>query len=852
MRTHRPLIVAALLAVAAWPALATRSYALDVTDDVFYQFMPIAWRDSNNDTYRFGDFNGMTASLDYLATLGVTAVWMNPIFPSPAYHGYQHGPGDQLNSRFGTEAQFLNFVQQAHARGIKVFIDFVVYGISQNSIWYQNAYNNPSSPYDGWLAFTNSANTSYVGSTYNSWDGSFVGFINWNLDNPNPTSLLTTWARKWLDPDGDGDPSDGIDGYRFDSVWEQGPNGWGYDLDWWRAWRDQLRVTNPNVFLFAEQGDWGITGLELMPALDSTFTKPFEFAARDSLSSETAGSLYSQMANTLAQTPAGRTFLGTIGDHDVDRLTSVLGGSLQKAKVAAAILMISPFPPIIYYGDEIGMLGTKGDYGSDANDIPMREPFKWNAVAAAPMSNYWALNSQAYNNRFSRDNDGRSVAEQLGVTGSLLEEYRLLIAIRKAHAALRRGSYVPITNNTTRVWSFLRHLPGEETLLVAIRLRNSSAATTYDFSGMTIPGGSTTVRDVITGAYLSNITDANKAAYSITLPAYSYKILSVNLAPTPPAPNDIDGVDIPAAVGSRHLVATQNNATGLGDNISELDQLYVRPDATGLRIGITGDLAANSTGLVLFLDTVSGGQNPLTTAGYPDPSSVSAMNGLRFDAGFQPDHLLYINAYGPTVYVDQFTLPTSGSTTKTYRGNGTVNSGSGVLAGGTNPNGMQVAMNNTNVLGVTDADADAAGAAAAVNGFDLFIPYADIGVTYSPSTTIGLVAFVVRSNGQVSNQWLPGLGGGYPNLGTAPNMTSIPGRQYALVPFHVQADLDMDGDVDLDDFGRFRTCFNGPNHPPAATGCEESDFDADGDVDLADFSVFRGCFNGPNRPVACW
>ena len=66
-----------------------------VADDVFYAFMPIAWRDSDNDTYRFGDFGGMTASLDYLEYLGVTAVWMTPIYPSPAYHGYQHGPADQ-------------------------------------------------------------------------------------------------------------------------------------------------------------------------------------------------------------------------------------------------------------------------------------------------------------------------------------------------------------------------------------------------------------------------------------------------------------------------------------------------------------------------------------------------------------------------------------------------------------------------------------------------------------------------------------------------------------------------------------------------------------------------------------
>ena len=72
------------------PASICLATGQDVADDVFYQFMPIAWRDSDGDANRFGDFGGMAASVPYLQSLGVTAVWMNPIFPSPAYHGYQH------------------------------------------------------------------------------------------------------------------------------------------------------------------------------------------------------------------------------------------------------------------------------------------------------------------------------------------------------------------------------------------------------------------------------------------------------------------------------------------------------------------------------------------------------------------------------------------------------------------------------------------------------------------------------------------------------------------------------------------------------------------------------------------
>ena len=177
----------------------------DPRDDVFYHFMPIAWRDSDNDTYRFGDFGGMTASLDYLEYLGVTAVWMNPIFPSVAYHGYQHGPADTLNSWFGSEADFINFVEQAHARGIKVFVDYVAYGVSQDNVWFNDAYSNPGSPYDDWFAFTNASNTSYLGSTFTTWNGDTVRFIHWDLRNTTVSGMVTAWAQYWLDPNGDGE-----------------------------------------------------------------------------------------------------------------------------------------------------------------------------------------------------------------------------------------------------------------------------------------------------------------------------------------------------------------------------------------------------------------------------------------------------------------------------------------------------------------------------------------------------------------------------------------------------------------------------------------------------------------------
>lgn len=832
--------LALTLAVGLFVPLATAAPldGRDPIDDIFYHFMPISWRDSDNDPNRFGDFNGMTASLDYLEDLGVTAVWMNPVFISPAYHGYQHGPGDVLNPWFGTETEFLNFIAAAHARGIKVFVDFVVYGISHDTIWFQDAYNDPWSQYDDWLAFNNFWNTDYQGGVYTSWNGNSVGFIHWDLRHAGPTNLVTQWAQHWLDPDGDGDPSDGLDGYRLDHVWNQypyGEDGWGYNIDWWQAWNANLETVNPDVFIFAEQADWGSTGADLLSAFDAAFTKPFEGAARTALRDEYAAPLYGSMAATLNALPDGKLFLTTISNHDIARVATDIGDSLAKGRAAAAVLLTQPLPPVIYYGAEIGMRGGKTGCPGDATDIGMREPFKWNAVAGPPMTNYHRLNSCAVSAQFSYDFDGRSVAEQLNVPGSLLEEYRTLIAARKDHDALRRGSYHAIPASDGAVWAFLRHLVDGQTLLVAINVSGNVVNTAMNLENTTIPAGTTTPTDVLTGQMLTPLTAANQDAYPLTLPAYGYRILAVDVEPLGPQPLQIDGAHIPIDLGPPALVATQDNPTGMGDNVNELNQLFVLPENDALVIGLSGNLDINGTGLALFFDSTAGGQPVLETASIDAFGAIPNLDGLTFDAGFSPDYVLYVNAWSGTVYVDLFVLDEAGGGTKRYVGQGVVDSLSGALTPGDNPNGMEVALYNANDAGVTDVDAAAAGTAS--SGFEMIVPLADIGLA-APTGTIKLLAVLSYGDGFLGNQFLPGLGGPYGTLGFTPvDLNLIPGQQHATIALgRLPGDWNGDGLVNALDGAEFGYCMSGPGFDALGPGCTFFDYTSDQDVDLHDLA----------------
>lgn len=856
-----------MIALSATSILATSAAAQpDVLDDVFYQFMPISWRDSTlaadttRDTIsgadrRYGDFQGMTDSLDYLQGLGVTAVWMNPIFPSPAYHGYQHGQMDQVNPWFGSEAEFLAFVAAAKAKGIKVYLDLVCYGISQSTTYYTSSFNNPASAFDSWMAYTNTQNTQFTGYSFSTWNGASVGFINWDLRTAAARNTVNGWCQKWLDPNNDGNPADGIAGYRLDHVWvnyNQGPSGWGYNLDsFWTPWKAALKLKNPNVFTFTEQADWGSYGDEFTPVHDAAFTKPFEFAARSSLSSGNAQAIYDSMRQTTLRDPggmnSGATFLGIIGDHDVDRLASTIGantaGTINKAKAAAAVLMLQPFPPIIYYGDELAMTGTKGNFGSDANDIPMREPFKWTASETGTgMTRYWTLNNSAYTNRFSRANDGRSVQEQTGVSGSVIETYRSLATVRKDNIALRRGEYTPVTCNSNAVWAFHKEHASQK-LLVLVNLSGSSVSTNLNLATFGVAGGSTPVVDLLTrSSTMPALTNANKAAYAVTVPAYGYRVLSADVSR--PDPNQLlgklDGKNIPTELGAPgspmpQSLALQQRPTGLGDNQGELNQLLVRAERGGTYIGIPGNLASGSMAIAVFLDTAAGGQTTFAGAalGSP-PAGLADLDGLRFDPGFAFDRGLFINQFQGTLYVDLLTATSTTATQKTYLGNIAVGSNDSRLAGGEIVSEAEAMLNNTNTSGVTASSASAA--ADAVQGLEVFIPDALLpGV--GPCSSVGICVVLLSSDGTVSNQILPPVTSNVSTLGLAPNFATFAGTQHLVYQRPSASDIDGDGEVA---FGDFLAFFNGFDTLDLAV-----DLDNSGEVDFADFLAFFNGFDAP-------
>ena len=591
------LFLVALLWIALATGLARAAMARqaplgptpDLRDLVLYQIMPMTWREGSieqkpKENHGLGDLRGLTDGLEYIQSMGFSGFWITPPGPSAAYHGYQHDRADRINPRLGTEADFLDLIKQAHLRDLKVYCDLVVYGISTDSEYFKDAHNNPGSKYSSWLAFKDKENKTYQGYTFTTWDQTKLGICWWDLRQPEPRNLVIGWSTKWLDPNGDGDPSDGLDGYRLDHVWTtynppgtKTPEGWGYNLNsFWTPWKAALRAVNPKVVTFAEQARWETTGAELLGPFDAAFTKPLEFAMRDGLRDQLAAPIYASVERTLTElggemsedgfrpniSPTGRTFFGIIGDHDVDRLASSLNvdpatapfQNLVKARCAAALHMLSPFPPIVYAGDEIAMLGKDGKFGTDANDIPRREPFKWHAISRHPMSDYWSRSPAAKAAAYSKDNDGRSVEEQMGRQGWPLEAYRELIRLRKSNRALTHGAYKPVTVSEPGTWCFLRRsevavgadgtqIPAQ-TLLVAINMVGRAMDVRADLSDLTKGDEKLEVLAMEFENFASPLpavplTSQNKSAYTISIADYGIGIFRIQSAPNDPSPAPI-------------------------------------------------------------------------------------------------------------------------------------------------------------------------------------------------------------------------------------------------------------------------------------------------------------------------
>jgi glycosidase len=436
-------LLAAQPAAAGTPPLPPR----DVLEgEVVYHIFQRSFRDSNGDGH--GDLEGVRQSLPYLETLGVTAILMTPLYPSRTYHNYFATDFEGIDPRYGTRADLQRLIADAHAKGIKVFLDMEFQYLAQGHPWWTAAMANRNSPFNDWMLWDDRAagiaEEGPIGlREITHFNRDTHGVTTVAMKHPDVRAYFDRYLAGWVDPNGDGKFDDGVDGFRLDHMMDDlDSKGLLTDLfrDFWNPALAKLRAANPDLAFLAEQWDWKY-GEDYLARADVSAV--FAFPLHDAIRKFDAAALAQAITRTGEVTPAGKTQMIFAENHDVSRIASDPAISPERLKTAAALMLLLRGTPIIYYGQELGMRGAfDAGYTTDERDIPMREAFKWAATDAAATQALWYKRpfERYWDQRYARDHDGVSVAEQNVNPASLLTHYRKLAALRAAHPALARGT----------------------------------------------------------------------------------------------------------------------------------------------------------------------------------------------------------------------------------------------------------------------------------------------------------------------------------------------------------------------------------------------------------------------------
>lgn len=426
---------------------------------VFYEIFVRSFYDSDNDGV--GDFNGITQKLDYLQNLGVNGIWLMPIHPSPSYHGYDVLNYYAVNPEYGTLADFKNLLAEAHKRNIKIIIDLVLNHTSSQHPFFADANQDINSPYRDWYVWSDTFGDHFHKGNGGYYYGFFWGGMpDLNYRNPAVTTQMEAVTRYWL-------TDIGVDGFRIDAakhLIEEGDKIENTESthEWFTGYYMFYKSVNPQAYTVGEvYGAGAFMATKYTSQMDHIFN--FELASGfvNSVNGESNTGINGAWTFTLKDITDGNyaTFLT---NHDQNRVMSVLNGNEQKAKLAAVMLLTSPGTPFIYYGEEIGMQGKKPD-----EDI--RLPMQWSGEAnagfstvtpwRAPFDNYTAV----------------SVTAQDSDPNSLLNLYRKLIQLRKAHSVFINGSVTILDTGNAGVYAIMR-TNGDEHVLILINLKSESIA----------------------------------------------------------------------------------------------------------------------------------------------------------------------------------------------------------------------------------------------------------------------------------------------------------------------------------------------------------------------------------------
>lgn len=478
----------------------------DPRAEVYYQVFLRSYYDSDGDGQ--GDFSGLRSKLDLLQELGVTTLWLNPIQSSSLYHNYFVDDFISPDPEFGSVDEFRLLMESAHARGMRILIDMETQYITHDHRWFQESYDQPESSYSHFVDYLDKYNqhpNSAIAdlSVIPSFDGTMVGVTSLRLNEPDVVDAMKQVYAFWLDPNGDGDLSDGVDGFRIDHTMDDlDDKGRSVNLfsQYWRPIVESARAINPQVFFLAEPAQWSSFGGELLneTRMDAVFDIPLMFAIRSRL----ATNIWQTLDAGRLERATAQQGLVLIENHDMNRIADDESSDSRWPYAAAAVNILLPAPPVIYYGQELGVRGYKVEATNDGADIPVRAAFPWFDSGDGPGVAHWYRNSGDWLARVLAHHQPQiSLERQYQQPDSLWNFYRELIALRRSEPALWRGDIQRLPVGDDRVLAFGRTDDDHRTrFIVIINLGNQPISVQPDWSALTGVDSLTSLQGVLSTA----------------------------------------------------------------------------------------------------------------------------------------------------------------------------------------------------------------------------------------------------------------------------------------------------------------------------------------------------------------
>ena len=486
---------------------------IDDNNRVFYEIFVGSFSDSNGDG--IGDLRGIINRMDYLndgdpnsgKSLGVEGLWLSPIFNSPTYHKYDVSDYYVIDPQFGTEADLVELIELCHARDVKVILDLVINHTSRRNDWFrafleahrQDDRENPY--YDFYTWYDGDTEKAPAGRKFGQLSGTnhyyecnFDGDMpELNYDNPAVRQAVLDIANYYLDL--------GVDGFRFDAAKYVYFGDHAASVAFWEEYLGKLRERKPDLYAVAEVWDSdGITDL-YFPAVNCF---DFTISQASGLISETAQkgdvnryTAYVQAyCDRVKSMREGAAFTPFVTNHDMDRAAGFLTVASGSMQMAANLYILGPGSPFLYYGEELGMRGSRGGANTDAN---RRLAMIWGDgdTVQNPTGSTYSASNQITSGTF----------EQMRAESSLYTYYKKLLMLRRANPAIAHGTYTALKIADSKVGGFAASLDGKTVLV----LHNTTISKkTVELSGL-IDASAFSIRGVI------GMEDASLSGTALTL-----------------------------------------------------------------------------------------------------------------------------------------------------------------------------------------------------------------------------------------------------------------------------------------------------------------------------------------------